>query len=242
MRRLLARVHNSLYSHQACCCSGKHPHYDQIQHLRSEIENWRATIPPIKAHAGDALSLFSTSDWFEMEYSYTILHLYRSQIIDRHAGATDSVFLDCLRAAENICLGYRRQYLGKPTSYTWAAVHELFLAGLTYLHCLWTSPAAREAHRQGQVSSTCTNCTIVLVLMAERWDAAAPYRDIFETLANRTITMMSDRAEEKHTLPTALTETDSWDEGGLTQWMSQMADVEMPAEFDGLWGGFTGGF
>ncbi|KAF7561495.1 hypothetical protein G7046_g2644 [Stylonectria norvegica] len=204
------------------------------EQLRVEIDTWRADIPPALPSAGEALSLFTTPDWYDMEYNYTILQLYRVQIIDGQEGTADAVFLDCLRAAEGICHGYRRQYLGKQTSYTWSALHELFLAGLTYLHCLWTSPAAREAHRQGQVSSTCTDCTIVLVLMAERWDTAAPYRDIFETLASRTMTMMDDRTEGKPTSTSALDDADAGGEGDLMQWMTEMADGGMSEGFNGL--------
>ncbi|KIV87382.1 hypothetical protein PV11_02932 [Exophiala sideris] len=165
-----------------------------------------------------------------MEYNYTLLQLYRVHIVSGQEGATDSIFLDCLRASERICHSYRRQFLGKPTSYTWSALHELFLAGLTYLHCLWTSPAARKASRQGQVSSTCTDCTIVLVIMAERWDTAAPYRDIFEALANRTITMMDENGHGEWTPPGAAAAQQSNDSsssgsGDLMQWMSSIADT-----------------
>ncbi|KAH7177064.1 putative transcriptional activator protein acu-15 [Dactylonectria macrodidyma] len=234
IRRILSRIHSSLYSNVPCCSSAEHMHEKHVQHLRAEIESWRAEIPSTTPCTGQALSLFATPDWFDMEYDYTILHLYRSQIIDRQSATADSVFLDCLRAAERICHSYRRQYLGKPTSYTWAALHELFLAGLTYLHCLWTSPAAREIYRQGQVSSTCTDCTIVLVLMAERWDTAAPYRDIFETLANRTLTMMDDRAEGRPAAPSVSAVQGNRNEGELMQWMTDIADEGMPEGFNGL--------
>ncbi|KAL6399732.1 Zn(2)-C6 fungal-type DNA-binding domain [Ilyonectria robusta] len=242
IRRLLSRIHSSLYSNNACCCSAKHANHNHVQQLRVEIESWRAGVPPSPPCTGKELSLFETSDWFDMEYNYTILQLYRAQIIDRQAGAADSVFLDCLKAAESICHSYRRQFLGKPTSYTWSALHELFLAGLTYLHCLWTSPAARAAHRQGQVSSTCTDCTIVLVLIAERWEAAAPYRNIFETLANRTITMMDDRSDGKQTLPNASTGTDNSSEGDLTEWMTSVVDVGMSNGLDELLAGLVSDF
>jgi hypothetical protein len=232
IRRILGRIHTSLYSDVTP--TPAKTDQTQIEQFRAEIEAWRASVTPTTSHTGEALSLFATSDWFDFEYNYTILQLYRSQIVESQDTATDKVFLDCLRAAEGICRGYRRQFLGKPTSYTWAALHELFLAGLTYLHCLWTSPSAREANRPGQVSSTCTDCTIVLVMMAERWDAAAPYRDIFEALANRTITMMDDKTHENWNLPHALTQPDDLDADDLMQWMTNIADTGMADGIDGL--------
>ncbi|KAJ5747041.1 transcriptional activator protein acu-15 [Penicillium nucicola] len=191
IRRLLSRIHSTLYSNGETFCSRTNSRQTAIQQLREEVENWYLEIPPTPA-AKEPLTLFPTSDWFDLEYNYAIIQLYRSEIIHGPTGAGDDVFIQCMRASESICHGYRRQFVGKPTSSTWTALHELFLGGLTYLHCLWTSPAAREAHANGQVSSTCSDCTIALVIMAERWHAAAPYRDIFETLSNLTMKMMEE--------------------------------------------------
>ncbi|KAF2489230.1 hypothetical protein BU16DRAFT_531570 [Lophium mytilinum] len=222
IRRLLGSIHTSLYSDITRSNPGQEAHRAQIERLRAEIENWRALIPATLSHTGQMLSLFASSHWFDFEYDYAILQLYRAQIVDGRGGSSDAIFIDCLRAAEDICHGYRRQFLGKPTNYTWAAVHELCLAGLTYLHCLWTSPTVRGANSQSQVCSTCTDCTIVLVLMAERWDAAAPFRDIFEALAGRTMAMMDDKAQGKWTVSSASTLGDD-----TSQWRMSIADNGM---------------
>ncbi|KAL3482220.1 putative transcriptional activator protein acu-15 [Aspergillus californicus] len=247
IRRILSRIHSTLYSSISPCCS-EHDHDTQVRHLRAEIESWRAGIPTTPCPS-EALSLFSTSDWFDLEYNYTILQLYRVQIIDRQSSTSDIVFFDCLRAAEGICHSYRRQLLGKPMSYTWTALHELFLAGLTYLHCLWTFPGARQAYRQGQVSSTCTDCTVVLVIIAERWEAAAPYRDIFGTLASRTMMMMDDKADGNWALPIGSNEPEDGDvsnngengnEGELMGWVTRVTDNGMSEGFNSLFTSFVG--
>ncbi|VUC26586.1 unnamed protein product [Clonostachys rosea] len=225
IRHILAHVHTALYSNSKSCCSAKNSHLEQVEKFRAEIESWRAETPPLLP-CGEALALFQTSDWFEMEYNYTILQLYRSQII-HHSGTVESVFLDCMRAAESICHSYRSQYLGKPTSYTWTGLHELFLAGLTFLHCLWTSPTMRDTYRQGRVSSVCTDCTIMLVLMAEKWKAAAPYRDTFETLSKRTITMLDHKPRGVITPSDGTLEPQDSHEDGLAQWMALISDVGM---------------
>lgn len=242
IRRLLARIHTSLYSNKMPCCSEKPTHDTQIQDFRAEVEKWRSELPLTAPHHGEVLSLFATSEWFDLEYYYTILQLYRVQIINNQAGTVDEVFFNSLQAAENICHSYRRLFLGKPTSYTWTALHELFLAGLTYLHCLWTSPAVRDAQRQGQVSSTCTDCTIVLVIIAERWENAAPYRDIFEKLANRTIMMMDDKPSGRQELALIPGEPAPEVEGDMMEWMATLAGAGMSEGFDGLLASLVGGF
>ncbi|KAK7214664.1 hypothetical protein V2G26_002667 [Clonostachys chloroleuca] len=241
IRHILAHLHTTLYSNSKSCCPPKHSRLEQVQKFRAEIENWRAEIPPLPP-CTEALALFQTSDWFEMEYNYTILQLYRSQII-HHSGTVESVFLDCMRAAESICHSYRSQYLGKPTSYTWTGLHELFLAGLTFLHCLWTSPTVRETYRQGRVASVCTDCTIMLVLMAERWKAAAPYRDTFETLAKRTITMMDDKPGGARNLSDATPEPQTSPKDGLAQWMALISDAGITEGYiNGLLNSVVGDF
>jgi hypothetical protein len=240
LRRLWGCIHTSLYSDTVLSNPANKLHLTRIQHLRTELENWRASIPPLTPLAGEALSLFTTSDGFDLDYNYALLLLYRVQIIASKGAAIDSIFFECMQAAASICHGYRRQFIGKPTSYTWGALHELFLAGLTYLHCLWTSPAVREATRQDQVSSTCTDCTIVLVVMAERWGAAAPYRDIFEALAGRTMTMMADKSHEKRMLTSTPTQPDGPDAGDMMQWRERIADTGMSGGVDMLLTGLIG--
>lgn len=235
IRRLLSRIHTHLYSKPDPRCFGKHDQKIDVQNIRAEIEKWRSEIPSTPSHASEELVLFTTEDWYDLEYNYTILQLYRAQIIDHRAETTDDVFFDCVRAAEGICQSYRRQFLGKRTSCTWTALHELFLAGLTYLHCLWTSPAAREACGYGKANATCNDCIIALVVMAERWDAAAPYREIFIALANRTMSMMSDRiAESASRNMTSAESKDHDNKEDMTEWMRIVADAGVLQGYNGL--------
>ncbi|OKL63861.1 hypothetical protein UA08_00622 [Talaromyces atroroseus] len=236
IRRILNRIHTCIYSKADPRCSGKHDQRIDVQNIRADIEKWRSEIPPTPSYnrSGEELVLFTTEDWYGMEYNYTILQLYRAQIVDHRTETPDGVFLECMRAAENICHSYRRQFLGKPTSCTWAALHELFLAGLTYLHCLWTSPAAREASGHGKANNTCNDCTIALVIMAERWDAASPYREIFMALVSRTMAMMGDKSDESVSTNVVSADSESWVEEDWTEWMGIVADAGLLEGFNGL--------
>ncbi|PYH86304.1 hypothetical protein BO82DRAFT_326493 [Aspergillus uvarum CBS 121591] len=229
MRRLLNLIHTRLYSKADPVYSGNHDQQTDVANILAEIEKWRSELPhsPLSRDNED-LALFTSADWYDLEYNYTILQLCRAQILDHRAGrVTEEIFLECHRAAENICQSYRRQFLGKPTSCTWAALHELFLAGLTYLHCLWTSPAAREVSGPAQANSTCNDCTIALVIMAERWDVAAPYRDIFVALASRTMSMVSEKAHNDGVSQfVGLGDSENRaEQGECTEWMKIVADA-----------------
>jgi hypothetical protein len=240
LRCLWAKIHTSLYS-DTTLSSPDSSTYPRTEQIRTELEEWLASAPPIAPRTGDALSIFASRDWYDVNYNYCILLIYRGQLTDNSV-VSEKVFMECLKAAENICQGYRRQYIGKSVNYTWGALHFLFMAGLTYLHCLWTSPAARKAVRYDKLSNTCTDCTIVLVVMAERWEGAAPYLEIFEALASRTTTMMVDESHERCTPPNPSTISDDVDSVNLTQWMADISNTGMSDGVDSLLSGLIGDF
>ncbi|KAF5706694.1 positive regulator of purine utilization [Fusarium mundagurra] len=206
-----------------------------IEHLSDELEEWYTARPPsMTPPDGGALSFFVSADWYEANYNYAVLQLFRPHLTDTKTSASDEIFLKCLNTSKQTCHIFRRQYFGKPMAYTWSALHELFLAGLTYLYCLWMSPAARQASRHDEVSNTCTDCTMVLVILAERWPEAAPFRNIFEVLASRTMTMMTDSHQGKEVMPIAIgPEQETYPEG-LSQWMAVMSDTGLTNGVDWL--------
>lgn len=191
IRNLLGRIQTSLYMERTIHSLATRQR--RIHDLSIELSKWQALTPsPAVPPPGGALSFFLTPDFYSVNYNIALLHIHRLEITDKKNPASDDVFRKCLEAAKGICDSYRQQFFGKRLTYTWSALYELFSAGLTYLYCLWVSPVIRGESRCDQVSSTCTNCTLVLVILAERWKDCAPYRDIFEALASRTITMMAD--------------------------------------------------
>ncbi|ORY56987.1 fungal-specific transcription factor domain-containing protein, partial [Pseudomassariella vexata] len=226
LRCLWARMHTSLYSDKTTRTSDDPTYGMRVENIRSKLDEWMASIPPIPTRTGAALTIFATRDWYDLNFGETILLLYRGQLTGKRA-CEDSVFIECAAAAENICHGYRHQYIGKPIKHTWAALCVIFSAGLTYLHCLWTSSAVREAVWYDGMSSTLTDCTMLLAVLAERWKSAAPYRDIFEALSNRTITMMVDRNREQWTRPVSFVPSSPVNPQNLTRWVADIPDAGM---------------
>lgn len=234
IRCIWGQIHTSLYS-DIGQSSPTHPTYQaRVDKLRNELDEWRTSLPPRVPHQGEVLSIFSAVEWFDLCYNHTIIYLYRGQLTSSAGGTTEGTFLECMQAAENICHGYRRLLLGKPTTYTWGALHTIFVSGLTYLHCLWSSARVRETVRQDVVSNTCTDCTIVLVLMAQWNESAAPYRDIFEALASRTLTMLVEKDRERSALP------DIWESDNFTQWVADISDGGMADGLGELLSGLIG--
>lgn len=74
---------------------------------------------------------------------------------------------------------------------------------------------------------------MVLVAIAEGWDGAAPYRDTFEALANRTVTMVINRYQED---PPPLSPPGSFDLSGDGDWTHLIYDMAEAGALDGVEG------
>lgn len=176
---------------------------EKIARVREALDNWHANIPqqsyPSKS---EPISVFASNSWFSLAYCQSLTMLYRHYLTYSHRRTTDNfgtscrpevvdaAIMECASRAQETCLGYRQTYQRHNVRYTWDSLHTLFMAGLTYLHCLWSSEVLRRNTKQLDVMNTCTSCNMVLVIIAERWRRAATYRDIFEALAEKTLSMI----------------------------------------------------
>ncbi|KAM0820228.1 putative Zn(2)-C6 fungal-type domain-containing protein [Seiridium cardinale] len=238
LRQLWSKFHDTLYSSISSSFSNnRHELLTSVESLRQELEEWHGTVPA-KADESNAhsLSVFASNDWFKLAYNYSILLLYRPCITEIPELANNAQQLEgivsmdvrermletCSENARDICLHYRRLYQsqGSHIQFTWGSLHILFLGGLTYLYCLWKSPRIRQQTRQTTVINTCMACTTVLVIIAERWHEAASYRDIFEVLSERTISMMCGGDSDTASRPNAASSGGPW-----IGEMAQLADM-----------------
>jgi hypothetical protein len=190
VRKLWARIQAIMYPQTGIAIPAD-PSFANM--FKLELDQWLAAapeqLPSNKAHN----NAFGSSEWFEISYHHSILLLYRHQLVqDPIDDATwSSVHLSSANSGREICSLYRQLYLSQWLNDTWGALHVLFLGGITFLYCLWTSNDVRKAYRLDKVSSTCTSCIIVLAVMAERCSAIKPYRDAFDMLASATQSMLA---------------------------------------------------
>jgi hypothetical protein len=192
LRALQGRIQTALYSDTRDSEPRSQSYDETIAQLRLGLEAWKSELPDVLPPTGPALSLFMTADWSLLVYNQAVLQLYRPQLTSSAINATKSDITDlCVPLAAHLCHAYRRQYFGKPTTYTWGALHELFLAGLTYVYCIRVSPTIRARLGYEKISKTCNDCTITFVILAERWKDAAPYRDLFEAISSTTLALVS---------------------------------------------------
>ncbi|KAF5963250.1 transcription activator protein acu-15 [Fusarium bulbicola] len=196
LRRLWSKIGNTIYPAMTQSPVNqevtKKPLMDQ---LRAELEAWHSEIPYAPDTTGlDPLSVFASREWFRLAYDHSILILYRYWITHKALpGEEDSVeeaLECCMQKAKELCLLYRRLFQYQSLQFTWGSLHILFLGGLTYLYCIWKSAKVRQATKRMDIINTCMACNTALVIIAERWSKAVPYRDIFEVLSERTISLV----------------------------------------------------
>lgn len=201
LRQLWSRISDNLYPNIFRLAEKNFYDSTQFENLRQELEEWRSGAPDeLDTFNASPLSVFDSPNWFHIAYDYSILLLYRPRITcplatlrdPQKSQSIDAAFQICSDSARDICQRYRRLYqVRRRVQFTWGSLHILFLAGLTFNYCLWRSRRVRESTPQSVVVNTCMACTTLLVIIAERWSQASSYRDIFESLSERTINMMS---------------------------------------------------
>jgi hypothetical protein len=254
LRRLWGKFNDNIYPPICRHCGDDCMQHVTVERLRQELEEWHASTPGPVDHSGSKpLSVFASSEWFQLAYDHSILLLYRHYIAspaERHeneSGTSTSTnekveraFEECALRAREMCLLYRRLYQSSSIQFTWGSLHILFLGGLTYLYCLWRSRRVRDMTKQSDVVSTCMACTTVLIIIAERWKQATSYRDIFEALSERTIRMIcgNGTVPRLSDYPPLGLGPEFWDQNvsdvPIQDWIIGMDDMAMPQESEWL--------
>lgn len=83
---------------------------------------------------------------------------------------------------------------------------------------------------------------MVLVVIAQSWEEAAPYRDLFDVLANRTVSMLTGRLNTANmtssfSLPVGASEHET-----LISWITDISNIGISEEMESLLAGYVGEF
>ncbi|KAF5624657.1 positive regulator of purine utilization [Fusarium tjaetaba] len=139
-------------------------------------------------------------------------------LLKEYKESLNKVFEDSIEASRNICQTYRRLYIGTSIRV------DLF---------------ALPVDVTGSMGVGSTGGSI-----AEGWQAAAPYRDTFEALANRVISMVfnKNRAVQAPLPPPRENETGDQSQDAWGHWMNDLVDAGVLEGVDGLLEGFIDDF
>ncbi|ODV88475.1 hypothetical protein CANCADRAFT_14066, partial [Tortispora caseinolytica NRRL Y-17796] len=85
-------------------------------------------------------------------------------------------------AGKSIIYIYYRLLHDKSINYTWVAVHNLFMAGTSFLYSIYHSPVVRSQVSVQEIEDASNACMTVLNSLVNKCDAASECRDTFKLL------------------------------------------------------------
>lgn len=106
---------------------------------------------------------------------------------------------ECAKACAGVCGAYKRLHQTLAVGYSFMALQNVFIAGLTLVYCIWLCPSDIF---DMATSNGIHDCSIVLFVIAERVPAATKYRNAFELIRQKVIDQIVSQAPD-HRQPRA---------------------------------------
>lgn len=172
------------------------------QNIQPRMQEWFDTIPdPRKAHPA---SIFASEAYWDVIYHNASLQLHRPTSVltpPPFSSSATGELLMCFESSIRVITGLAKLQLEGRVEVIWRSVHQLFMAGLSAIYCLWNSHDARNLYSASQSIATLKECGGTLWSMAETFPGAGACRDTFDALSVVTMDWLSvvggaDRADE----------------------------------------------
>jgi len=129
-----------------------------LQDIQPRLQYWYDTIPPPdKAHPP---SIFAHQAYWEVVYSNAIVLLHRPHSIAQHP-SMDSIFMT-FDASSKLVASIKVLQRESKIHVQWQSVHELFMAGLGIIYCLWQSEEIRSQRSVSSSIATLNTCASTL--------------------------------------------------------------------------------
>lgn len=161
-----------------------------------ELNDWMSTFPAKK----QPISRFETFNWCSVSYHNSMLLLLRPVVLEVSRTKLNSParsiewFKAFTHSASAICLNYKDLHGKGKLNSTWLSMHCLFVAGLSFLYCLWIDSQIKvlEWKNKKVVYDTISACSSILYVLAERWTSAVVFRDTFEQISSAVLVKLDD--------------------------------------------------
>lgn len=162
--------------------------------MAGRLHEWHNNCP--KSHK--KMNCAFNVGFFDLNYHQSRLLLYGISPATRYLTPASCQII--ANAGANIIERYNELHGNSCINYTWVAVHNLFMAGTSYLYAMYHSPEVRQAATIEELEFECMACLRVLEALRGHCAAAESCRDTFELLASAIIRLCR---EEKESLATA---------------------------------------
>ncbi|KAL5042329.1 hypothetical protein BDW71DRAFT_147085 [Aspergillus fruticulosus] len=185
LRKINARVYTSFHS------IGRTPSDpDELETARSaffsELNHWLIMAPRYVRTS----STFQSQEWFQIAFHHAVLSLYRPSRAVPMPSSEDLRL--CMESAIGLINSYSSLYARNRIKYTFVAIHSLFMAAVTMLYALRSSPPLRHELSKPVVQ---TNILTFLTLFRGISNGRAvgeKCSSIIERLGNSILTLFDD--------------------------------------------------
>ncbi|RDW63307.1 hypothetical protein BP6252_10852 [Coleophoma cylindrospora] len=183
LRQIQSRLTHDVYAiaRPNLTIDGREGRLEIISNLQDQLEAWRIELYSIYEKENSPYSLA----WYDRLYHTTTLALHRPTPL--LPIASDTSLLRCYSSSAALLVTYHESLKDIELAQSWMLLNGCFFAGVTMLYAIWSSLAVSQSVILDEVMDRVRMCSVVLAVMAERWNAASEFRDTFEQLANPTI-------------------------------------------------------
>lgn len=133
------------------------------RYIIARLEDWWASTP-VNTRAA------FHKEFFVLNYNHTMLMI--NGLSPRLYKLSLAAFLQLVDCSVNLLKCYAQLYAKRAVNYTWAAVHNLFMAGTSFLFALYHCEQVREKYNLKAVMRLSEECISVLNLLVASCDAA----------------------------------------------------------------------
>ncbi|RCK64932.1 Pyrimidine pathway regulatory protein 1 [Candida viswanathii] len=174
IRNIQSQVTKILYT------SGEVPRkYTDLNHWKQsillELDHWKNELPNKTQMNCNFNPIF-----FYLNYHHTLLYIHGLSPKNYKLSLND--YQQLSNSAREVISCYTQLLHTKSINYTWAGVHNLFMAGTSYLYALYNSPEIRLSNPIDEVKTYTNNCLTVLQSFLGKCDVAGYCCEIFHNL------------------------------------------------------------
>ncbi|KAH7215479.1 fungal-specific transcription factor domain-containing protein [Fusarium oxysporum] len=158
LRQINAAIYMSLHTASASA-SNERGSLDVLRERHyTDLNTWLVTAPRYGPASG--VAMLQTAEWFQIAYHYAVLSLYRPS---RVFPVTNIASLRlCADSAISLISCYNTLYAKNRISYTFVALNSLFMAAVTMLYALRSSPTIRSELSKGIAKANIDMCQRLL--------------------------------------------------------------------------------
>lgn len=218
LRRIQSRIQTLFYSVDTTELHSRGVDSYQSQ-INAQLDEWIAQAP---RYQRPTMATFQSIDWFQIAYSHALLLLYRPSPANP---VINSMALQiCADSAISLISSYSSLYAKNKITYTWIALHSLFMASITMLYTLCVSQDIRASTTKAVVRSNIVSCLALFEVMSEYWSRATSCHSIIQRIGWYIITLFEKPGAPEDTRMTA--QSDSLDAHIATEQHFGQIDAE----------------